>query len=92
VSEGCIISGSRVNHSVLSPQVRLNSYSEIESSILFENVTVGRHCTIRKAIIDKNVTIPPNTKIGVDPEADKKRFHVTPTGIVVIPKGMRLDA
>jgi glucose-1-phosphate adenylyltransferase len=92
VSEGCIVSGSRVNHSVLSPQVRLNSYSTIESSILFENVNVGRHCVIRRAIIDKNVTIPPNTKIGVDPVADKKRFHVTETGIVVIPKGMRLEA
>lgn len=92
VSEGCIVSGSLVNRSVLSPMVRLNSYSEIESSILFENVTVGRHCVIKKAIIDKNVTIPPKTTIGVDPEADKKRFQVTETGIVVIPKGMRLEA
>ena len=91
VSEGCIISGSRVNRSVLSPMVRLNSYSDIEDCILFENVHIGRHCVVRRAIIDKNVEIPPHTKIGVDPVEDKKRFQVTESGIVVIPKGMRVE-
>lgn len=87
VSEGCIISGGLVERSVLSPRVRVNSWSEVHDSILMENVEIGRHCDIRKAIIDKNVTIPPGTKIGVDLEEDRKRFHVTDSGIVVIPKG-----
>jgi glucose-1-phosphate adenylyltransferase len=87
VSEGCIISGGLVNSSVLSPRVRVNSWAEVHNSILMENVEIGRHCEIRRAIIDKNVTIPPGTKIGVDLEEDKKRFHVTESGIVVIPKG-----
>ncbi len=87
VSEGCIISGGLVNSSVLSPRVRVNSWAEVHNSILMENVEIGRHCEIRRAIIDKNVTIPPGTKIGVDLEEDKRRFHVTESGIVVIPKG-----
>ncbi len=87
VSEGCIISGGLVERSVLSPRVRVNSWSQVHDSILMENVEIGRHCDIRKAIIDKNVTIPPGTKIGVDLEEDRKRFHVTESGIVVIPKG-----
>ena len=87
ISEGCIISGSLVNRSVLSPRVRVNSWAEVHDSILMENVEIGRHCQIRRAIIDKNVTIPPNTKIGVNEEDDKRRFHVTESGIVVIPKG-----
>lgn len=90
VSEGCIVSGSHVNHSVLSPQVRINSFSTVSDCIMLENVEVGRHCDIRRAIIDKNVTIPPGTKIGVDPEADRKRFQVTPSGLVVIPKGAKV--
>jgi len=92
VSEGCIISGGLVERSVLSQRVRINSWSTVQDSILMENVEIGRHCDIRKAIIDKNVTIPPGTKIGVDLEEDKKRFHVTESGIVVIPKGAVVPA
>jgi glucose-1-phosphate adenylyltransferase len=91
VSEGCIISGGHVHHSILSPKVRINSYAYVEESILFENVNIGRHCKIRRAIIDKHVEIPAQTTIGYDLEEDRKRFHVTESGIVVIPKGMRID-
>jgi glucose-1-phosphate adenylyltransferase len=90
VSEGCIISGGSVNRSILSPKVRVHSYSEVEHSILFENVSIGRRCRIRRAIIDKNVEIPPGMTIGYDLEEDKRRFHVTSGGVVVIPKGMKV--
>jgi glucose-1-phosphate adenylyltransferase len=90
VSEGCIISGGHVKRSVLSPKVRVNSFSEIEDSLLFENVTIGRRCRIRRAIIDKNVEIPQETTIGYDLEEDRRRFHVTSGGVVVIPKGMKV--
>ncbi|HYQ81930.1 MAG TPA: glucose-1-phosphate adenylyltransferase [Anaeromyxobacteraceae bacterium] len=92
VSEGCIVSGGHVHHSILSPRVRINSYSAVEDSILFEDVNVGRHCRIRRAIIDKHVDVPPGTQIGYDLEEDRRRFHVTESGIVVIPKGMRVEA
>jgi glucose-1-phosphate adenylyltransferase len=70
--------------------VRVNSFSEVHDSILMENVDIGRHCRIRKAIIDKDVIIPPGTEIGYNFEEDKKHYHVTPSGIVVIPKGTEL--
>jgi len=91
ISEGCIISGGHVHHSILGPAVRINSYAQVEESILFENVNIGRHCRIRRAIIDKHVAIPPGTTIGYDIEEDRRRFHVTESGIVVIPKGMRIE-
>jgi glucose-1-phosphate adenylyltransferase len=91
ISEGCIVSGGRVNRSVLSPLVRVNSFADVEESILFEGVNVGRHAQIRRAIIDKNVDIPQGLRIGYDPEEDRKRFFVSPQGIVVVPKGMRLS-
>jgi glucose-1-phosphate adenylyltransferase len=90
VAHGCIISGGRVQNSVLSPNVRVNSYSDIHDSILMENVDIGRHCRIRKAIIDKDVIIPPHTEIGFDLNQDRKRYHVTSSGIVVIAKGTEL--
>jgi glucose-1-phosphate adenylyltransferase len=87
VCAGCIISGGHVRRSILSPNVRVNSYAVVESSILFEGVDVGRHCHIRRAIIDKDVRIPQNTTIGYDLENDRKRgFQVTEQGVVVIAK------
>jgi glucose-1-phosphate adenylyltransferase len=87
VCQGCIISGGHVRRSVLSPNVRVNSYAIVENSILFEGVDVGRHSRIRKAIVDKDVRIPQNTTIGYDLEQDRKRgFQITEQGVVVIAK------
>jgi glucose-1-phosphate adenylyltransferase len=88
VSHGSIISGGVVKSSVLSYNVIVNSWAEVSESVVMSNVEIGRHCKIMKAIIDKNNRIPPNTEIGYDPQADRKRFTVTQRGIVVVPKGM----
>ena len=91
VSEGCIVSGGTISRCVLSPEVRINSYSSVSDSILMENVNVGRYSIIRKAIIDKNVDIPPNTRIGVNKEADIARgFYVSEGGVTVVPKNAHL--
>ncbi|HAM35296.1 MAG TPA: glucose-1-phosphate adenylyltransferase [Elusimicrobia bacterium] len=87
IAPGTIISGGRVHSSVVGPFCRINSYAQIQESILFDNVDVGRRAVIRRAIIDKDVRIPEGTKIGVNPEEDRKRFYVSPGGIVVIAKG-----
>lgn len=88
VSEGCIISGGTISGCILSPKVRINSYSNVTDSILMENVNVGRYSVINKAIIDKNVNIPAYTKIGLDKEDDIKRgFFVSANGVTVVPKG-----
>ena len=87
VSEGCIVSGGSLSRCILSPKVRINSYSQVSDSILMENVNVGRHCEIKNAIIDKNVEIPPHTKIGFDREVDTQRgFFVSQNGITVVPR------
>ena len=90
ISNGCIISGGKVKSSILSPDVRINSFSEVEDSILMQGVEVARYAKIRRAIIDKNVKVPQKMEIGYNLEEDKKRFTVTESGIVVIPKGMIL--
>jgi glucose-1-phosphate adenylyltransferase len=84
VAPGCIISGGRVRHSVLSYGVRLHSFSEVEDSILFPNVTVGRYACIRGAIIDSGVEIPDGTVIGYDPESDRQYYTVTEGNRVVV--------
>ncbi len=90
VSAGCIVSGSTVKGCVLSPDVRVNSYSEVDDSILFSHVNVGRHCRIRKSIIDRDVHIPEGTTIGYDPGADRQRYFVTESGITVVTRDYSL--
>ncbi len=90
VSNGCIISGGTVKNSVISPDVRVNSYSEVDSSILFSHVSVGRHCRIRRCIIDRNVHLPEGTTIGFDTEADRSRYFVTDSGITVVTRDYSL--
>jgi len=90
VSQGCIISGGQVKNCVLSPDVRVNSYSEVDSSILFSHVNVGRHCRIRRAILDRDVHIPEGTTIGFDAEADRQRYFVTESGITVVTRDYSL--
>jgi glucose-1-phosphate adenylyltransferase len=90
LSNGCIISGGSVRRSVLSPRVVVHSYAEVEDSILLEGVDIGRHAKIRRTIVDKDVQIPPKMEIGYDLDEDARRFTVTSSGIVVVPRGMRL--
>ncbi len=86
VSAGCIISGGRVLRSVLSPGVRVNSYSEIENSILMANCQVGRHSRIRRAIIPADVVLPEFTVLGHDLDQDRaKGCTVSESGVVVVP-------
>jgi len=90
ISNGCIISGGTVKRSILSPRAHVHSFAEVEDSILFEGVDIGRHAKIRRTIIDKEVHIPQETEIGYNLEEDAKRFTVTSSGIVVVPKWMKL--
>lgn len=87
VSAGSIVSGSGVYHSILGYNSHIHSHAHVENSVLLGNVDVGRGCRIHKAIIDKDVTIAPGTVIGEDIEKDKEKYHVSPNGIVVIPRG-----
>jgi glucose-1-phosphate adenylyltransferase len=90
VSAGCIISGAAMRNSVLSQDVRVNSYSEVDSSIIFSHVNIGRHCRIRRAIIDRDVHLPEGTVIGFDPEEDRKNHFVTPSGLTVVTRDYSL--
>jgi glucose-1-phosphate adenylyltransferase len=87
VSMGCIISGSEVHHSILSPGVRVHSFCDIEDSILMTNSTINRHCRLKRAIVDRNVEIPRGAVIGYDLDEDRRRHTVSESGVVVVTPG-----
>jgi glucose-1-phosphate adenylyltransferase len=91
VSNGVIVSGGLVRQSVLSPGVRVNSWSTVERSVLLHNTQIGRHALIRDAIIDKNVIVPERAQVGVDKDHDRRRgFVVSAGGITVVGKGQEV--
>lgn len=92
VSEGVIVSGGKVEYSVLSPRVRVHSYSHVSRSVLLHGVEVGRNAVIRNAIIDKDVLVMPGATIGVDLDRDRERFTVSDEGIVVVAKHTIVEA
>lgn len=92
VADGCIVSGGTVHRSILFPRVRINSYSRVEECVLMDGVDVGRNARLRRVVADKGVRIPPHAEIGFDPESDRRRFHVSEGGVVVLPKGVEVPA
>jgi glucose-1-phosphate adenylyltransferase len=76
ICDGCIISGSTILNSIISPEVRIHSYSTICDSIIMNQVEILENCKIRNAIIDKHTTLESGTQIGYDRAADEARYKV----------------
>lgn len=84
VSGGCVISGSRIRHSLLFSDVKLRSYSEIVDAVVLPDVIINRHCRLKRVVIDKGCDIPEGTVIGENFQEDAKRFYVSPGGVVLV--------
>jgi glucose-1-phosphate adenylyltransferase len=84
VSGGCIISGSKISHSVLFSNVEVDSFSEVKDAVVLPHVKIGKNCRLNKVILEKGCEVPDGTVIGEDLEADAQRFHVSPKGVVLV--------
>jgi glucose-1-phosphate adenylyltransferase len=92
VSNGVVVSGGLVRNSVLSPGVRVNSWSRVERAVILDNTKIGRHAIVENAILDKNVIVPDGAVVGVDKEHDRARgFVVSEGGITVVGKGQEVE-
>ena len=84
VSGGCILSGARVKRSVIFFATEIERGSVVKDSVILPKVSIGENCRITRAVIDKACIIEDGMVIGEDLELDKKRFHVTENGIVLV--------
>jgi glucose-1-phosphate adenylyltransferase len=88
VSGGCIVSGSRIDKSLLFTGVHARSYSLLTHAVVLPYVTIGRHARLSKVVIDRGVAIPEGLVVGEDPEEDARRFRRTDKGVCLITQAM----
>ena len=88
VSGGCIISGSRIDKSLLFTGVHAHSYSVLEHVVALPYVRINRHARLKKVVIDRGVSIPEGLVVGEDPDLDAKRFRRTEAGVCLITQPM----
>lgn len=86
VGSGSIVDGASLDHAMLRRSVLVERGAQLEHCIVMERSRVGAGAQVRRAIIDQDNDIPPHERIGFDLSADRQRFHVTPSGIVVVPR------
>ncbi len=91
ISPGCIIDGAKVSNCVLSPGVYIAPGAEVEDSIIMHRTRIGPNCRVRRALIDQDVEIAPARTVGHDSQRDRKHFMLSESGIVLVPKGFRLE-
>ncbi len=87
ISAGCLINGATIRNSVLRREVVVEPGAEIEDCIIMDHVLIRRGARLRRAIVDRDNIIDWNERIGHDPDQDRARYHVTASGIVVLPEG-----
>ena len=91
VAQGCVIANARVERSVISAGVHIDSGAQITDSVLMEGVKVGANAQLHRVIADEGVVIPDGAQIGINREDDRQRFTVTDGGVVAISKGLPIE-
>jgi glucose-1-phosphate adenylyltransferase len=91
ISGGCLIEGGYVENSILSSNIKVHDQAEVKNSVIMDDVIIGKNAKVQNAIIDKEVIIPDNARIGFDLKMDKKRFVLTTSGIVIVPKRAEIE-
>jgi glucose-1-phosphate adenylyltransferase len=91
VAEGSLVKRATIRNSILGRSVRIDEGAVIEDSIVMDHTSVGKGARIRRAIVDRFNIVTADTEIGLDPAADRRRYSVDVSGLVVVPRGGRRD-
>ncbi len=86
IAEGCAVMGGEIRRAILGRNVLVHRDSLIEEAVINDRAEIGEGARVRRAILDKGAVVPPRARIGYDREADRKCYHVSESGITVVPR------
>jgi len=87
IGAGGLIKSAKLRNSIVRQDVRIEEDVEIEDCIVMDYCAIGRGARLKRVIIDRYNTISSGERVGFDLDADRRVYHVTDSGIVVIAKG-----
>ena len=87
IASGCVINDARLDHAMLRSAVHVDDDARVEHAIVMDRCRIGRGARLRCVILDQDNDVPPFETIGVDHDADRRRFHISDGGVVVVPRG-----
>ena len=93
ISHGCVIDGT-VEHSILSPGVRVGAGARVRDSIVMFDAIIGPGAQLDRAIIDKEAVIGADARIGVgdDDTPNRDEPERLYAGLTLVGKRARVPA
>ncbi|MFC1928982.1 glucose-1-phosphate adenylyltransferase subunit GlgD [Chloroflexota bacterium] len=93
ISNGCVIEG-RVEHSILSPGVKVAEDAVVKDSIIMCDSVVGRGSVVDCSILDKEIVVGADCCLGFgdDFRVNRRDPQILDTGITIVGKGVKVPA
>ncbi len=82
-----VVNNARLRNSIIRREAVVEPDVELEDCVIMDYVRICRGARLRRVIVDRHNIIEAGARIGYDREADQSRYHVTPSGLVVVPAG-----
>jgi glucose-1-phosphate adenylyltransferase len=86
-SAAMIQDDARVRNSIVRREAVIEEGAEVDDCIIMDYARIGKGARLRRTIVDRHNLIEQGARIGWDPDVDRRSWTVTPSGIVVVPRG-----
>ncbi|HWC50643.1 MAG TPA: glucose-1-phosphate adenylyltransferase [Nitrospira sp.] len=85
IGEGTQCLDAEIKKSVIGRGVRIDRGAHVEECVILDDVHIGPRARLRRVIADRGSLVPSDSRIGYDSAHDKKKFHLSQSGLVVLP-------
>jgi len=87
IAAGSMVHQASIRNSMIRREVIIEDDVELEDCVIQDYVWIKRGSRLRRVIVGQYNVIEAGSRIGFDPEADRRRYVVTDGGITVVGPG-----